>query len=111
MSQMVAAPPEKVAAVVEEALTARRPRGRYVVSVGPRLQLVVMASVPTMVGDWVLAGRPVNRTDVTRPGGPTAGYSIGTADRRASILAVCLRDPAQSHEACYRAFMNGGALR
>ncbi len=37
VSQKMAVPTEKVAAVVEEALTARRPRARYIVGIGPKL--------------------------------------------------------------------------
>ena len=37
----MAVPAEKVSAVVEEALTARRPRARYVVGVGPKLQVAL----------------------------------------------------------------------
>jgi NAD(P)-dependent dehydrogenase (short-subunit alcohol dehydrogenase family) len=59
MSQRLAGPPEKVAAVVEEALTARRPRPRYVVGVGPRLQLAVVSRLPVAARDWVL--RTVSR--------------------------------------------------
>jgi NAD(P)-dependent dehydrogenase (short-subunit alcohol dehydrogenase family) len=59
MSEMFAAPPEKVAAVVERALTAPRPRDRYVV--GQRLQLLLLSNLPTAVRDWLLrraAGQP-----------------------------------------------------
>jgi len=54
MSHMTAVPPERVAAVVAEALTARRPRGRYFVGVGDRVQLTLMAQLPTTVRDWLL---------------------------------------------------------
>ena len=39
MSQKIAVPAEKVSAVVEEALTERRPRARYVVGLGNKLQV------------------------------------------------------------------------
>jgi ABC-type amino acid transport substrate-binding protein len=54
LSQKMAGPPEKVAAVVEAALTARQPRARYVVGAGPKLQLAVMSSLPTSMRDRVL---------------------------------------------------------
>lgn len=41
MSQRLAAPPENVAAVIEKALTSRRPRARYVVGWGPKAQLAI----------------------------------------------------------------------
>jgi hypothetical protein len=52
--QKLAVPPEKVAAVVEEALTARRPRARYLVGVGPRLQVTVMTHLPAWIRDRML---------------------------------------------------------
>ena len=42
VSQKIAVPAEKVSAVVEEALTARRPRARYVVGLRQRLQMALM---------------------------------------------------------------------
>jgi NAD(P)-dependent dehydrogenase (short-subunit alcohol dehydrogenase family) len=54
LSQKMAGPPQKVAAVVAAALTARRPRARYVVGAGPKLQLAVMSSLPTSMRDRVL---------------------------------------------------------
>jgi NAD(P)-dependent dehydrogenase (short-subunit alcohol dehydrogenase family) len=54
LSQKLAGPPQKVAAVVEEALTARRPRARYVVGVGPRLQLALVSRLPTAARDRLL---------------------------------------------------------
>lgn len=53
-SQKMAGPAEKVAAVVEEALTARRPRARYVVGLGPKVQLALISSLPTGIRDRVL---------------------------------------------------------
>jgi NAD(P)-dependent dehydrogenase (short-subunit alcohol dehydrogenase family) len=61
VSQKMAVPPEKVSAVVEEALTARRPRARYVVGAGNKLQVALMTNLPTSVRDVVLrrvAGQP-----------------------------------------------------
>jgi NAD(P)-dependent dehydrogenase (short-subunit alcohol dehydrogenase family) len=53
-SQKMAVPAEEVAAVVEQALTARRPRARYVVGLGPKVQLAVITRLPTRVRDRVL---------------------------------------------------------
>lgn len=53
-SQKMAVPPENVAAVVVEALTARHPRPRYVIGWGPKLQLALLSGMPTRVRDRVL---------------------------------------------------------
>ncbi|KUI06885.1 retinol dehydrogenase [Mycolicibacterium acapulense] len=61
VAQRMAVPTEKVSAVVEEALTARRPRPRYVVGLGPKLQVAVVPKLPTGVRDAVLrrvSGQP-----------------------------------------------------
>jgi NAD(P)-dependent dehydrogenase (short-subunit alcohol dehydrogenase family) len=61
VSQKMAVPTEKVSAVVEEALTARKPRARYVVGVGPKLQVALMTNLPTWARDRVLrrvSGQP-----------------------------------------------------
>jgi NAD(P)-dependent dehydrogenase (short-subunit alcohol dehydrogenase family) len=61
LSQKMAVPTEKVSAVVEEALTARRPRARYVVGAGPKLQVALMTNLPAWARDRVLrrvAGQP-----------------------------------------------------
>jgi NAD(P)-dependent dehydrogenase (short-subunit alcohol dehydrogenase family) len=61
VSQKLAVPAQKVSAVVEEALTARRPRARYVVGVAPKLQVALMTNLPTWARDRVLrrvAGQP-----------------------------------------------------
>jgi NAD(P)-dependent dehydrogenase (short-subunit alcohol dehydrogenase family) len=61
LSQKLAVPTEKVSAVVEEALTARRPRARYVVGAGPKLQVALMTNLPAWARDRVLrrvAGQP-----------------------------------------------------
>jgi NAD(P)-dependent dehydrogenase (short-subunit alcohol dehydrogenase family) len=52
-----AIPPEKVADVIVEALTARRPRPRYVVGRDARAQLVLKALLPTRVLDAAIARR------------------------------------------------------
>jgi NAD(P)-dependent dehydrogenase (short-subunit alcohol dehydrogenase family) len=49
-----AAAPETVALVVERALTARRPRARYVVGAAPRLVAALTESLPIPVRDRVL---------------------------------------------------------
>ncbi|MCZ8382602.1 SDR family NAD(P)-dependent oxidoreductase [Mycobacterium sp. CPCC 205372] len=57
-------PAAKVAAVVERALTARRPKARYIVGVGPRLQVTFMSNVPVPVRDRIIgliAGVPRRR--------------------------------------------------
>ena len=56
MTSKMAVPPAKVAEVVEEALTARRPRARYVVGVGPKLQLAFVTKLPSPVRDRLLRG-------------------------------------------------------
>ncbi|MCP9272431.1 SDR family NAD(P)-dependent oxidoreductase [Mycolicibacterium arenosum] len=54
LSQKMAVAPAKVAAVVEHALTTRRPRARYVVGVGPKVQAAVMTNLPARVRERVL---------------------------------------------------------
>ena len=61
MSQKMAVPAAKVSAVVEEALTARRPRARYLVGVGSKLQVALMTNAPTWARDRLLrrvSGQP-----------------------------------------------------
>jgi NAD(P)-dependent dehydrogenase (short-subunit alcohol dehydrogenase family) len=61
VSQRMAVPARKVSAVVAEALTARRPRPRYVVGIGPKLQVALLTNLPTRARDWVLravSGQP-----------------------------------------------------
>jgi NAD(P)-dependent dehydrogenase (short-subunit alcohol dehydrogenase family) len=55
LSQKMAVDPAKVVAVVEEALTARRPRARYVVGLGPKLQAALLTNVPASVRGFLLA--------------------------------------------------------
>lgn len=54
-ARKLAVAPERVVAVVEEALTARRPRARYPVGLGPKIQLALMANLPTAVRDRAVA--------------------------------------------------------
>lgn len=55
LSQKLAVPPEDVARTIEKALTARRPRARYVVGLGPKAQVVMSGASPTPVRDAVLS--------------------------------------------------------
>jgi NAD(P)-dependent dehydrogenase (short-subunit alcohol dehydrogenase family) len=54
LSQRIASSPEGAAAAIEQALTARRPRARYVVGAGPKLQSVLSGLTPTPVLDATL---------------------------------------------------------
>jgi NAD(P)-dependent dehydrogenase (short-subunit alcohol dehydrogenase family) len=61
ISRRMAVDPAKVSAVVEQALTTRRPRARYVVGAGPKAQVALMTNLPAAVRDRVLrkiAGQP-----------------------------------------------------
>jgi NAD(P)-dependent dehydrogenase (short-subunit alcohol dehydrogenase family) len=53
-SQRVAVPADAVAAVIESALTDRRPRARYVVGVSVRVQLLLTQMLPTALRDVLL---------------------------------------------------------
>jgi len=53
-SQTMAAPADGVAAVIERALTARRPRARYVVGTGPQVMGIAAQLMPTSPRDAVL---------------------------------------------------------
>jgi NAD(P)-dependent dehydrogenase (short-subunit alcohol dehydrogenase family) len=53
-SQRAAGPPDRVAATIEKALTARRPRARYVVGAAAGAQALVAALTPTAVLDAML---------------------------------------------------------
>jgi NAD(P)-dependent dehydrogenase (short-subunit alcohol dehydrogenase family) len=55
-------PPERVAAVVEKALTVRRPRAHYTVGISNKLQLVALHKLPVTVRDRLL------RTMFRQPG-------------------------------------------
>lgn len=54
VSQRLAVDPAKVAKVVHEALTARRPKPRYAVGVGTALQMALVTKLPTRARDAVL---------------------------------------------------------
>ena len=51
LSQRMAVPPENVAKVVEQALTARRPHARYPVGIGPAAQMALLNRLPSAVTD------------------------------------------------------------
>jgi NAD(P)-dependent dehydrogenase (short-subunit alcohol dehydrogenase family) len=55
MSQRMSAPADGVAAAIERALTSRRPRARYVVGAGPKMQGVMTRFTPTPIMDTVLS--------------------------------------------------------
>ncbi len=54
MSQRLAVAAERVAEVVEQALTVKRPHARYVVGVGPRLQVALVTHLPARLRDFAL---------------------------------------------------------
>lgn len=56
LSKKLAVPTSNVVAVVETALTARRPRARYVVGLGSRLQTSIMTNIPAALRDRIIAG-------------------------------------------------------
>lgn len=55
MSKKMAVPTSNVVAVVEEALTARRPRARYLVGLGSKFQVSIMTSIPAALRDRIIA--------------------------------------------------------
>jgi NAD(P)-dependent dehydrogenase (short-subunit alcohol dehydrogenase family) len=61
VAQKMAVPTQRVSAVVEEALSARRPRARYIIGAGPKLQVALMTNLPAWARDRVLrriSGQP-----------------------------------------------------
>ena len=54
-SQKMATPAEGAAATIERALTAKRPKARYVVGTGPRVAASLLPLLPTRLADAVLA--------------------------------------------------------
>jgi NAD(P)-dependent dehydrogenase (short-subunit alcohol dehydrogenase family) len=63
-SKKLAVPTDRVVAVVDEALTTRRPRARYIVGTGPKLQVALVTNMPTPLRDRALslmAGLPRRR--------------------------------------------------
>lgn len=55
VARKMAVPTSKVVAVVVEALTARRPKARYLVGLGNRAQVALMTNTPAAVRDRILA--------------------------------------------------------
>jgi NAD(P)-dependent dehydrogenase (short-subunit alcohol dehydrogenase family) len=53
-ARKMASPTTKVVAVVEEALTTRRPKARYVVALLPKVQAAVVPKLPTALRDRVM---------------------------------------------------------
>ncbi len=51
ISQRMAVPTDKVSTVVEHALVARRPRARYAVGLGPRIQVALLPKLPPVIRD------------------------------------------------------------
>jgi NAD(P)-dependent dehydrogenase (short-subunit alcohol dehydrogenase family) len=47
--------PEKVAAVIEDALSARRPHSRYLVGLDAKIQARLKPAIPTPIFDWIVA--------------------------------------------------------
>jgi NAD(P)-dependent dehydrogenase (short-subunit alcohol dehydrogenase family) len=54
-ARKMASPTRKVVAVVDEALTARRPKARYVVALLPKVQTAVVPRLPVAVRDRLMA--------------------------------------------------------
>ncbi|MGV9803766.1 SDR family NAD(P)-dependent oxidoreductase [Mycobacterium sp. NPDC003449] len=54
VARKLAVPPSKVVAVVEEALTARRPRARYLVGLPSKVQVAVMTNIPARLRDRIV---------------------------------------------------------
>jgi NAD(P)-dependent dehydrogenase (short-subunit alcohol dehydrogenase family) len=54
IGQKLTAPPEKVAGVVEKALTVRRPKARYAVGLATELQVVMLTMLPAFMCDRLL---------------------------------------------------------
>lgn len=55
ISQKLASPADGVAKAIERALTAKRPRARYVVGAAPKVQATLMGVTPAVVGDPILS--------------------------------------------------------
>ncbi len=55
MGRVLGAGPEAVARVIERAMTARRPRARYVVTPGARVMIGLHAVLPDRAFDAILA--------------------------------------------------------
>ena len=55
ISQKLASPADGVAKAIERALTAKRPRARYVVGAAPKVQAALMGVTPAAIGDPILS--------------------------------------------------------
>jgi len=53
-ARKMASPTDKVVAVVEEALTARRPKARYVVALLPKIQIMLVTNMPAALRDRLM---------------------------------------------------------
>jgi len=53
-ARKMASPTTKVVAVVEQALTVRRPKPRYVVALLPKVQAAVVPNLPTALRDRIM---------------------------------------------------------
>jgi len=53
-ARKIASPTDKVVAVVEEALTARRPKARYVVALLPKIQIMLVTNMPAGLRDRLM---------------------------------------------------------
>jgi NAD(P)-dependent dehydrogenase (short-subunit alcohol dehydrogenase family) len=54
IARRMAGPADRVAQVTERALTAAKPRARYVVGLGPRIQIAFVGSLPTSARDRLM---------------------------------------------------------
>lgn len=59
--QKLAADPQKVVDAVDHALTARRPKSRYLLDASSRIQKTVMGLTPTPIRDAVLAAATTSK--------------------------------------------------
>jgi NAD(P)-dependent dehydrogenase (short-subunit alcohol dehydrogenase family) len=53
-ARKIASPTDKMVAVVEEALTARRPKARYVVALLPKIQIMLVTNMPAALRDRLM---------------------------------------------------------
>jgi hypothetical protein len=53
-ARKMASPTDEVVAVVVEALTARRPKARYVVALLPKIQTVLVTNMPAALRDRLM---------------------------------------------------------
>lgn len=60
--QKLAADPKKVVSAVEHALTARRPKSRYLLDIASRVQKVAVGLTPTPINDAILAAATTTKS-------------------------------------------------